>query len=168
MLGLWAWFLRDNLKNGLHYEAKWCRRVVLAHGSKEDSEEFLSWGESRGLTDFLLESRLGNGEFFGWHHVPAGAAPDTEITASYIDADSFPIICAQEIFSIFFASIMHIVRDLGGTTTETGRAKMANSNVTQIQRIFTENGLGSARDAMTCIFPTLKIQGKIPRKRRES
>jgi hypothetical protein len=54
------------------------------------------------------ESCLGDLKMFGWHHVPAETVSTTKVTAFDISARSWPIMCAQELLSIFFASILHI------------------------------------------------------------
>ncbi|GFF55629.1 hypothetical protein IFM46972_10313 [Aspergillus udagawae] len=111
----------------------------------------------------------------GWdaHFVIHWAVPSSaRVPTAHLGIMSTSLfIYTQELFSIFFASILHMVRDLGGTTgttTETGKNEVRNTNIIQIQKAFVDNGLGSVHDVMTCIFPALKRQGKLPKARRKA
>jgi hypothetical protein len=165
MLGLWAWSMRDSYKP---YDVIWrIAWISETNGNMLGSriEEFRSWDGSSWPISQLPSREFGDPTVFGWHHIPAQMESDSEVIAFMIEPRSKPTIYAQELFSIFFASILHIVRDLGGTTTKTGKGEIRNTNITQIQKAFTDNGLGSVHDAMTCIFPALKLQGKLPQVR---
>ncbi|KAF4213552.1 hypothetical protein CNMCM5878_010336 [Aspergillus fumigatiaffinis] len=162
MLGLWPWSVTSSCKLSSYGQF---RRVAWIGGTRQETDEFRSWGWSGrfwGIRKLPDRSR-GDPKVFGWHHIPAQTASNTEVSAFELRARSLPTICAQELFSIFFASILHIVRDLGGTTTERGKGEIRNTNITRIQEAFTDNGLGSVHDPLTCIFPALKIQSSFPR-----
>ncbi|GFF42323.1 hypothetical protein IFM58399_06570 [Aspergillus lentulus] len=173
MLGLWAWSVTSSCK--LSSYDQFCR-VAWIGGTSRYTDEFHSWGWDRfdrwggslGTLLDLPDDHRDDPTVFGWHHIPAQTVSDIEFVSFRIPAGSWPTLCAQELFSIFFASILHIVRDLGGATTESGAGEIRNTNITQIQKAFTDNGLGSISDVMACIFPALKNQGKLPQVRRNS
>ncbi|KAL4874969.1 hypothetical protein BJY04DRAFT_202863 [Aspergillus karnatakaensis] len=116
-----------------------------------------------GIERFLRESSSNPADLFGLHHLPCEWSSGTEVNSCGISANSWYTICAQELFCIFFAAVLNMVRDIGGETTVGSDGAITNTNIKLIQQAFVENGLGSASDAMTCIFPPLLIQGKLPK-----
>jgi hypothetical protein len=154
MLGLWVLSLGDRR------QGRTLHRRILCSTSKDCESHQVSMLRAWGL--LVSSSHLFSPITFGSHNIPTDLAPDSEQLYSTIKAPSLYIVCAQEIFSIVFASLLHIVRDIGGTTTHNG-SSMTNSSMVQIQNAFTDSGLGSAHDALACIIPALMIQGKLPK-----
>lgn len=80
-------------------------------------------------------------------------------------AHSPAVMCAQEIYIKLFGNLLTILEDVGGEKkVMRGRHGfyLANDNITEIIRAFTDSGLGSEDDARACIIPALQEKSKLP------
>ncbi|PGH32760.1 hypothetical protein GX50_04475 [[Emmonsia] crescens] len=148
------------------------KRIISAKSNLRNDTNLISdfelWRAGGGFN--IIETRtLGdnsNGRLFGWQNISADILKDGHYTILELPVltKSFPLMCAQEIYSLFFASMMNIIRSIGGKTKvrATKRFGLTNTNICRIHDIFINSGLGPLEDAFTCIIPALRIQGKLP------
>ncbi|KAL5344102.1 hypothetical protein BJX70DRAFT_8087 [Aspergillus crustosus] len=97
---------------------------------------------------------------FGRHNIAANPSPEDHGYCCHLEARSMHVVCAQELFSMVFASVLHCAKEIGDTNNS---ATPIFSNITGIQNLFTQNGLASASDAMSCIPPPILLQERLPR-----
>ncbi|RPA76684.1 ankyrin [Ascobolus immersus RN42] len=171
ILGLWVWSIKCSraFKDDVNFKR------LLSFGSASDSG-------SQALLDFKLWCQGGNTRineiqsknitsdhtrFFGLQNLPAlnSGVSCSRSALCITSRGSLEMNCAQELYALFFRSLMGLVVDVGGETTVKGENRnfhLSNSNIAQIQKAFTDTCLGSTDDAFTCVFPTLRLQHKMP------
>ncbi|KAK2805360.1 hypothetical protein FQN51_000186 [Onygenales sp. PD_10] len=166
VLGLWVFSMKVTDEEQDNPQTMW--RRILAAKSTDNNEnartDFNLWRESDSVFS-IVKPKGHERRLFGWQNLPASFAPEKDaVLALLLASNPPPIMCAQEIYALFFASILHAINYIGGKTTvkESRRLCLTNSNISRIQEAFTESGLGSAEDAFTCIIPALRNQGKLP------
>ncbi|KAK2793569.1 hypothetical protein FQN52_001155 [Onygenales sp. PD_12] len=173
VLGLWLLSLKTNEER--EDPRKWRPRILAANSTGHDENaltDFNLWHESESgfsiredQTMCLPHDPYKHSRLFGWQNLPASfdSEKNTVLILS-LASTSPPILYAQEIYALFFASILHAIKDIGGRTTvkESKSLCFTNSNISRIQEAFTESGLGPVEDAFTCIIPALRNQGKLP------
>ncbi|KAI9372966.1 hypothetical protein BJX61DRAFT_542165 [Aspergillus egyptiacus] len=97
-----------------------------------------------------------------WNFVRSPSSDDDNpLSGHNIESSDLFQKFAQEIFSMVLICLLHMVRDIGGTTTQID-GEITNSNITKLQKVFTGNGLGSSYDALNCIVPPFHFLGKLP------
>ncbi|KAK8219025.1 hypothetical protein IWZ01DRAFT_524523 [Phyllosticta capitalensis] len=98
----------------------------------------------------------------GWQNVSKASTKKRKVNSwKYLKRTSISTAFAQEVYSSFFTAIAHLIKDIGGES-KSGHPYLENTTISRIQQIFVENELGSSNDALACILPALKIQGKLP------
>ncbi|EEP82277.1 predicted protein [Uncinocarpus reesii 1704] len=173
VLGLWRWSLKEADKDVDPITTP--RRIL---GGKIDSSgsnaitDFDLWREGKSgfsIMETLNPPRESYGRrIFGWHNVPvsngADITGDVTVLELPLTTRSLPTMFAQELYSLFFASILQSIEDIGGKTEvkQSQSLCFTNSNISRIQASFTESGLGPIEDAFTCIMPAIRNQGKLP------
>ncbi|KAM5442394.1 hypothetical protein MferCBS31731_002770 [Microsporum ferrugineum] len=167
VLGLWLWSLRSI---GTKMQTPLKRILAVKPHSateKDPMADFNLWreGGSSSIEETNVELNRQTRPLFGRNNVPSKYHTSCTVLEIAVDTRSLPIMCAQEIYSLFFSSIIHAIKSIGGKTDvqRSGDFGLANTNISKIQSSFTESGLGSVGDAFTCIFPALIIQRKLPR-----
>ncbi|EGC42749.1 ankyrin repeat protein [Histoplasma capsulatum var. duboisii H88] len=171
VLGIWLWSLKEAGING-HLQAP-LRRIISAKSNPRNNAnvilDFELWRAGGGFN--IIETRqpaLNSNDFrlFGWQNVSADVLEVGDFTMLEVPAltKSLPIMCAQEIYSLFFASMARIIRSIGGKTTvrDAKRFGLTNTNICRIHDAFVNSGLGPVEDAFTCIIPALRLEGKLP------
>ncbi|KLJ11224.1 hypothetical protein EMPG_13488 [Blastomyces silverae] len=169
VLGIWLWSLRQSGING-PLQAPPKRIISAKSNSRKDTNvilDFELWRAGGGFN--IIETKdpgsYGN-RLFGWQNVSADVLKDGDFTMLELPAltKSFPTMCAQEIYSLFFASMTRIIKSIGGKTTvrDTKRFGLTNTNICRIHDSFVNSGLGPVEDAFACIIPALRIEGKLP------
>jgi uncharacterized membrane protein len=182
VLGLWLWSLKD-IDDGKFLKAPLKRilSVELDQAGTAAEQDFKLWLGAGGfriakvqdvnLPPHSSQHRLDKVEttehgyrLFGWQNVSAGPTTNIKFLEVQAMTKSLVRMCAQEIYALFFMSIIHIINDISGKTevTDGRHFHLVNTTVSQIQEAFTESGLGSFEDALACIIPSLRIQGKLP------
>ncbi|KAK2786451.1 hypothetical protein FQN53_006607 [Emmonsiellopsis sp. PD_33] len=170
------WFFSLKVKNEEEGDPQTLWRRILAAKSTDNDEnaltDFKIWHESESgfsiredQTMCLPHDPYKHSRSFGWQNLPASFDPEKNaVLILPLASTSPPILYAQEIYALFFASILHAIKDIGGRTTvkESKSLCFTNSNISRIQEAFTESGLGPVEDAFTCIIPALRNQGKLP------
>ncbi|DAA73512.1 TPA_exp: Uncharacterized protein A8136_4693 [Trichophyton benhamiae CBS 112371] len=165
VLGLWLWSLRD-MRNTSRVHLR--RIISPAPDSTMDkytTTDFYLWRENGGFKIDERKIKLNGqtGLLFGRHNIPVRDCTNLTVLEVAADTTSLQMMCAQEIYALFFSSITHTIENLGGKT-EFQKSKglnYVNENVTKLLRAFTESGLGSTVDAFTCVIPALIIQRKL-------
>ncbi|KAM5458143.1 hypothetical protein MaudCBS49596_000054 [Microsporum audouinii] len=167
VLGLWLWSLRSM---GTKMQTPLKRILsVKPHSATEKGPmaDFNLWreGGSSSIEETDIELNQQTRPLFGRNNVPSKYHTSCTVFEVAVDTRSLSIMCAQEIYSLFFSSIIHAIKSIGGKTgvQRSGDFSLANTNISKIQSSFTESGLGSIGDAFTCVFPALIIQRKLPR-----
>ncbi|KAM5471779.1 hypothetical protein MauCBS54593_003184 [Microsporum audouinii] len=166
VLGLWLWSLR-NMGTKSQIPLKRILSVKPHSASQKDfAADFNLWreGEGSSIEETDVELNRQTRPLFGRHNVPYKYRTGCAVLEIAVDTRSLPIMCAQEIYSLFFSSIVHVIKSIGGRTDvqRSGGFSLTNTNISKIQSSFTENGLGSVGDAFTCIFPAIIVQEKLP------
>lgn len=110
--------------------------------------------------------------FFGWDNFIQPQQQQQQQQSNWdLDAlimrttHSSAVMCAQEIYIKLFRNLLTILEDVGGEKkVMRGRHGfyLANDNITEIIRAFTDSGLGSENDARACIIPALLEKNKLP------
>ncbi|KAG5302081.1 ankyrin repeat domain-containing protein [Histoplasma ohiense] len=171
VLGIWLWSLKEAGING-PLQAP-LRRIISAKSNPRNNAnvilDFELWRAGGGFN--IIETRqpaLNSNDLrlFGWQNVSADVLEVGDFTMLEVPAltKSLPIMCAQEIYSLFFASMARIIRSIGGKTTvrDAKRFGLTNTNICRIHDAFVNSGLGPVEDAFTCIIPALRLEGKLP------
>ncbi|EEH03304.1 ankyrin repeat domain-containing protein [Histoplasma capsulatum G186AR] len=171
VLGIWLWSLKEAGING-PLQAP-LRRIISAKSNPRYNAnvilDFELWRAGGGFN--IIETRqptLNSNDLrlFGWQNVSADVLEVGDFTMLEVPAltKSLPIMCAQEIYSLFFASMARIIRSIGGKTTvrDAKRFGLTNTNICRIHDAFVNSGLGPVEDAFTCIIPALRLEGKLP------
>lgn len=170
VLGLWLWSLKDADDRKLP-ETPLKRILSIKQSSADGTDAKMDFGTWLGAGGFrIAETEIkppphpNQHRLFGWQNIPAGQTQTVKALELQGTTKSFTKMCAQEIYALFFTSILHAIEDIGGQTEVQGSRNfyLVNNNITQIQEVFRDSGLGSFEDAFTCIFPALRIQGKLP------
>ncbi|KAM5437205.1 hypothetical protein McanMca71_001186 [Microsporum canis] len=166
VLGLWLWSLRSM---GTKMQTPLKRILsVKPHSAtgKDPTADFNLWreGGSSSIEETDIELNQQTRPLFGRNNVLLKYHTSCTVLEIAADTRSLPIMCAQEIYSLFFSSIVHAIKSIGGKTDvqRSDGIGLANTNISKIQNSFMESGLGSVGDAFTCIFPALILQGKLP------
>ncbi|KAK2814626.1 hypothetical protein FQN49_008128, partial [Arthroderma sp. PD_2] len=166
VLGLWLWSLRSI---GAKSQTPLKRILSVKPDSATETDparDFDLWREGGGSSIEVTESQRNPQQLplFGWHNVPAKYPIGRTTLKLPVTTRSLSTMCAQEIYSLFFTSMVHIIKDIGGKTEvlKSSGFSLTNTNISKIQEAFTESGLGSVGDAFTCIFPALINQKKLP------
>ncbi|KAL9029718.1 MAG: hypothetical protein Q9196_002069 [Gyalolechia fulgens] len=182
VLGLWLWSLKDTGDCYLKTPLKRILSVEQYCANDTDAgAEFKLWLGAGGFriaktktvkpppisSLHQLNEPIFNTDYyrlFGWQNVPADQTQNVTFLELQAMTKSFTQMCAQEIYALFFTSVLHTIKNINGKTEvkESRQFHLVNTNISQIQEAFTESGLGSVEDAFTCIFPALRIQGKLP------
>lgn len=104
---------------------------------------------------------------FGWDAFD-GEKPSShkDLKALIVRTNHSPTtMCAHEIFTKLFRNLARNLKSIGGETkVQKGRHGffLANENLTEILKAFTDAGLGSENDARACVIPILFEQKKLP------
>ncbi|KAK2753345.1 hypothetical protein FQN55_003474 [Onygenales sp. PD_40] len=171
VLGLWIFSMKVTDEEQGNPETVW-RRILAAKSTDSDENaltDFNLWRENEsGLSIVETVSPLHEGHgrrLFGWQNLPASfdAAKSTVLELPLL-LNFDHCMYVQEIYALFFASILYAIKDIGGKTTvkESRSLCLTNSNISRIQEAFTESDLGYGEDAFACIIPALRNQGKLP------
>lgn len=112
---------------------------------------------------------------FGWHNISRSNQDGAKVRVLELPTNlSLRQLCAQDIFSLFFAAILHIIEDLEpfefdfhhaefpGSGIKPERNQLSHIIITGIQEAFLESKLGSLEDALACVIPVLKLQRRAP------
>ncbi|EEQ85466.1 ankyrin repeat domain-containing protein 28 [Blastomyces dermatitidis ER-3] len=169
VLGIWLWSLRQFGING-PLQAPLKRIISAKSNSPQDTNAILDFELWRAGGGFNIIETKEPGSYvnrlFGWQNVSADVLEGGNFTMLELPAltKSFPTMCAQEIYSLFFASMTRIIKSIGGKTTvrDTKRFGLSNTNICRIHDSFVNSGLGPVEDAFACIIPALRIEGKLP------
>ncbi|KAF3480150.1 pfs [Arthroderma uncinatum] len=166
VLGLWLWSLRS-INTKVHTPLKRILSVKSDSATGRDlTMDFDLWREGGGSSIEITEAQKNPQglPLFGRHNIPANSPAGITVLGLPAATKSLPMMCAQEIYSLFFTSIVHAIKDIGGETEvqKNRDFSLTNTNISKIQEAFTESGLGSSEDAFSCIFPALAIQEKLP------
>ncbi|EGE03227.1 ankyrin repeat-containing protein [Trichophyton equinum CBS 127.97] len=165
VLGLWLWSLRD-MRNKPQIPL---RRIISpipdSTIDKYTTTDFYLWRENGGfkIDERKIKVNGQTGLVFGRHNIPVRDWTNLTVLEVATDTTSLQMMCAQEIYALFFSSITHSIKNLSGKTEfkKSSGLKYVNENVTKLLRAFTDSGLGSAVDAFTCVIPALIIQRKL-------
>ncbi|PGH02357.1 hypothetical protein GX51_04665 [Blastomyces parvus] len=169
VLGIWLWSLKQSGING-PLQAPLKRIIAAKSTLPKDTNAILDfelWRAGGGFNIIETNELGSNGNrLFGWHNVSANVLKDSGSTMLELPAltKSFPTMCAQEIYSLFFASMARIIKNIGGKTTvrDTKRFGLTNTNICRLHDSFVNSGLGPVEDAFACIIPALRVEGKLP------
>ncbi|EZG10555.1 hypothetical protein H106_00608 [Trichophyton rubrum CBS 735.88] len=161
VLGLWLWSLRG-MRNKLQISLR--RIISPIPDSTIDiytTTDFYLWRENGSfkIDERKIKLKQQTGLLFGRHNIPVRDCTNFSVLEVAADATSLEMMCAQEIYALFFSSITHTIKNLGGKTEfqKSKGLKYVNANVAKLLGSFTESGLGSAVDAFTCVIPALII-----------
>ncbi|GBF61118.1 ankyrin repeat protein [Trichophyton mentagrophytes] len=167
VLGLWLWSLRHlNIRPGEYFT-----RILAMKPQHSAGENLIStfnlWsnGGNFKIEETEVDLSRCTHPLFGRHNVPSAPHSKQSIVLSTTShMTSLPAICAQEIYSLFFASMVHITQSIGGRTEvyNSGDLTLVNSNLSRIQDAFMRSGLGSDRDFLICTLPALIAKGNLP------
>src|SRR5690606_14855680 len=168
VLSLWVWSLKGKKPEKL---SRLLAITSTASTGTQLTSDFQLWRDGGKAT--INETKITDktytnhhNRFFGWQNIPKDKVGPLQVSVLELPSrNSLEVICAQDIYALFFRSLMHTVVDIGGETSVKGEhrsLRLSNSNITQIQKAFTDSGLGSNDDAFACIFPTLRLQNKLP------
>jgi ankyrin repeat protein len=100
--------------------------------------------------------------FFGWKAAQSQGSEASTVWSAPVKG-SLVSPCAQELFTLFLASILDIVDDIGRVNVQTSETiRLENTLVTDIVGLFTEMQLGSRQEALICIMPLMIPRLKMP------
>lgn len=104
---------------------------------------------------------------FGWHNIPRSDQDGAKVRVLALPTNlSLRQLCAQDIFSLFFAAILHIMEDLElsefNLEGQLQECNLGHPIIKRIQKAFVESKLGSLEDALACVVPVLKLQRQAP------
>jgi ankyrin repeat protein len=175
VLGLWAWTLSEQYgqqeresKHILHAH-KHLRIFRVLSSKPRDWDSLTLWRNLNGtpivetpLSELSPEPLL----LCGLHN-SNGKLPGKEDSIQALEfKGTIPEVCAQELYSLFFLSILKSgVEDIGGKTTSREGFEdflLMNTTISQLQQVYTESHLGSADDAFACTIPALISLKKLP------
>lgn len=178
MLGLWAWSLREEIA-GTNLDRQEIVRILSTNSTHKHNLNL--WREPGMIsiipTTFPKASRLPlllcglytrrRSNYTGAEKVKSTNREDyAEIAYSLKVKGTIPEVCAQELYSLFFLSILKgAVGDIGGKTTiREGFEEilMTNTTILNIQSAFIKSGLGSIDDAFACTIPALISSHRLP------
>lgn len=84
---------------------------------------------------------------------------------SYVSStSSLEMMCAQELFAIFFSAVVPEIKEIrGNTEIVEGPDKyyVANSTLSEMVEVFTSSGIGNYDDAIACMVPVLHSAEKL-------
>ncbi|KAL7907876.1 hypothetical protein GGI35DRAFT_70455 [Trichoderma velutinum] len=129
-------------------------RYMLHPTSIQRSDPSTTWKQGKNQ-DKEQDSEI---RFFGWHATELLQSDDSvpfSVWSASTDS-SLVSLCAQEVFGSFFASILKIVDDMGEISIqETPHFRLESSLVFDMVKLFTETQLGSKKDALLCVLPSM-------------
>ncbi|EFR01503.1 ankyrin repeat domain-containing protein 28 [Nannizzia gypsea CBS 118893] len=167
VLGLWLWSLRHlNTKTDTSFKRILAMKAQHSAGT-DFTSSFNLWsnGGNFGIEETEVDLSQQTRPLFGRHNVPSEYhSKRTTVLGITSHMASLPAMCAQEIYSIYFASMVHIIKNIGGRTDvrSSGDLTLVNSNLSQIQDAFIRSGLGNDRDFLICTLPAFITKGNLP------
>jgi ankyrin repeat protein len=176
VLGLWAWTLKEQMKSmpkkhegEYTYEAHSNRPTIVRILSVQpDSSYDLALWRHFGSAP-IIEGSLSQISprllLCGLHNSGSKLSPESRVQAQKLEG-TISKVCAQELYSLFFLSILKAaVKEIGGDTTVQESFEgflLTNTIISHIQQAFTDSGLGSRDDAYACTIPALVASAKLP------
>lgn len=167
VLGLWLWSFRHfNTRPGACFKRILAMKPQLSAGENLIST-FNLWSNGRnfGIEETEVDLNQHTFPLFGRHNVPSVShSKRSMVLATASHMTTLPEICAQEIYSLFFTSMVHVIQSIGGRTDvqNSGDLTLVNSNLLRIQDTFMRCELGNDRDFLISTLPALIAKGNLP------
>lgn len=100
---------------------------------------------------------------FGWQNISRADQNSAKVRVLVQPTNlSLQKLCAQDMFSLFFAAILRIIQGLDMQNVSVRGPNITHPFIKEIQDAFKDSGLGSAEDALVCVVPALTLQRQAP------
>ncbi|CAF9941900.1 MAG: hypothetical protein HETSPECPRED_004379, partial [Heterodermia speciosa] len=169
VVGLWAWTINERIHHisqisDAHSNHPAIFRI-LSTESGADGLKFWQTAGGTSITEMTLPQNPPGLLICGLHNSGTIVSLDRPVQAFKVK-HTIPRVCAQELYSLFFLSMLKaVVKDIGGETIvreDFATFLLTNTTILDVRRAFIESNLGSSDDAFACTIPVLISSDKLP------